>query len=159
MNFDNAFQILLGHEGGYVDHPDDPGGKTKYGITEVVARANGYHGAIEDLPLDVAKRIYRARYWDALRLDEMPAAIRYVAFDSAVNSGVGQAAKWLQRAVRVADDGKIGPQTMAAVARADPLAVRQNMLGQRLRFMTALGVWPSFGRGWAKRIASLLEDA
>lgn len=159
MNFDQAFSILLGHEGGYSDHPDDPGGKTKYGITEVVARANGYHGPIEDLPLDVAKRIYRARYWDGLRLDEMPAAVRYVAFDSAVNSGVGQAAKWLQRAVGVSDDGKIGPQTMAAVAHADPMVVRQNILGQRLRFMTALGVWPTFGRGWAKRIASLLEDA
>lgn len=159
MNFDQAFTVLLGHEGGYSDHRDDPGGKTMYGVAEDTARAEGYTGEMNALPLDVAKRIYRKRYWDAVRADELPAPLRYPMFDAAVNSGPRQAIRWLQRAVLVADDGAFGPKTLAAVMQHDPHALRSQILGQRLRFMASLGAWPSFGRGWAKRIASLLEDA
>jgi lysozyme family protein len=157
MNFNQALAIVLKHEGGYVNHPSDPGGETNYGITKAVAQRNGYHGDMRAIPMDVVARIYRKDYWDAVRADELPAAVRYAIFDGAVNSGPGQAAKWLQRAVGVADDGKIGPMTLAAAKAQDPEALLRKMLAQRLRFMTGLSTFPAFGRGWARRIADLLE--
>ena len=157
MDFNTAFDKLLGHEGDYSNHKDDPGGKTRYGITEAVARAGGYTGDMKALPLDVAKRIYRQAYWDLVRADELPATVRYAVFDAAVNSGAGQAVRWLQRALDVADDGRIGPVTLGAASLANPEALKAAILGQRLRFMTQLSNWPSFSRGWARRIADLME--
>lgn len=157
MNFTTAFEKLLGHEGGYSDHKDDPGGKTRYGITEAVAREVGYRGNMRELPLDLAQRIYKDRYWDAVQAEHLPADIRYAVFDAAVNSGVAQAAKWLQRACGVKDDGVIGPQTIRAANALHPEGLKRKMLAQRLRFMATLANWPAFGRGWANRIADLLE--
>lgn len=157
MNFDQAFDILLRHEGGFSDHAADPGGKTRFGITEAVAREVGYRGDMRELPVDLAKRIYKDRYWDAVRAEELPAAIRYAVFDAAVNSGPRQAIRWLQRAVGANDDGIIGPQTLAAVRAADPERVLRRVLAARLRFMAGLPNWPAFGRGWARRIADLME--
>lgn len=157
MNFDQAFDILLKHEGGFSDHPADPGGKTRFGITEAVAREAGYRGDMRELPVDLAKRIYKDRYWDAVRAEELPEAIRYAVFDAAVNSGPRQAIRWLQRAVGANDDGIIGPQTLAAVRAADPERVLRRVLAARLRFMAGLPNWPAFGRGWARRIADLME--
>ena len=156
MDFDQAFDILLRHEGGFSDHPSDPGGKTRFGITEAVAREVGYRGDMRDLPVGLAKRIYKERYWDAVRADALPEAVRYAVFDAAVNSGPRQAILWLQRAVGVKADGIIGPKTLAAVRTADPEQVLRRMLSARLRFMTDLPTWPSFGRGWARRIADLM---
>lgn len=157
MNFDQAFDILLRHEGGFSDHAADPGGKTRFGITEAVAREVGYRGDMRELPIDLAKRIYKDRYWDAVRAEELPEAIRYAVFDAAVNSGPRQAIRWLQRAVGAKDDGIIGPQTLAAVRAADPERLLRQLLAQRLRFMTGLPSWSAFGRGWARRIADLME--
>lgn len=157
MNFTTAFEKLLGHEGGYSDHKDDPGGKTRYGITEAVAREVGYRGNMRELPLDLAQRIYKDRYWDAVQAEHLPADVRYAVFDAAVNSGVAQAAKWLQRACGVKDDGVIGPQTIRAANALHPEGLKRKMLAQRLRFMATLANWPAFGRGWANRIADLLE--
>lgn len=156
MEFDQAFHQLLGHEGGFVDHPSDPGGATRWGVTERVARANGYTGPMRSLPVEVAKAIYRKDYWDAVRADDVPAAVRYSLFDGAVNSGVKQSVKWLQRALSVAEDGVIGPATLAAAKAADSQAIKAKMLSARLQFMTDLPTWPTFGRGWSRRIASLM---
>jgi lysozyme family protein len=157
MNFTIAFQKLLGHEGGYSDHRDDPGGKTRYGVTEAVAREVGYRGNMRELPLDLAQRIYKDRYWDAVQAENLPADIRYAVFDAAVNSGVAQAAKWLQRACGVKDDGVVGPLTIRAANALHPEGLKRKMLAQRLRFMATLPNWPAFGRGWANRISDLLE--
>ena len=157
MNFDQAFDALLKHEGGYSDHAADPGGKTRYGVTEAVAREVGYRGEMRELPLELAQRIYRERYWDAVKADQLPSAVRYLVFDAAVNSGVGQAARWLQRAVKVKDDGVIGPMTLMAANQSNPEALARRVLAQRLRFMSELANWPAFSRGWARRIADLME--
>lgn len=157
MNFDQAFTKLLGHEGAYSNHSADPGGETMWGVTIAVARANGYTGNMRDLSQDVARRIYKAAYWDKVQADALPAKVRYAVFDAAVNSGPGQAARWLQRALGVADDGRIGPITVAYAKQADPEALAMKMLAQRLRFMTKLTAWSSFSRGWARRIADLME--
>lgn len=157
MDFNRAFDLLITHEGGFSNHPDDPGGATMYGVTEVVARAEGYTGPMRELTLDFAKQVYRKRYWDACRCDQMPDVLRYPLFDAAVNSGPGQAIKWLQAAVGVKADGAIGPVTQQAVNMAAPQPTRQKMIGNRLRFMTQLSNWPSFSKGWARRIAAILE--
>ena len=157
MNFDSAFDTLLKHEGGFSNHAADPGGATRYGVTEAVAREVGYRGDMRDLPLDLAKRIYKNKYWDSIKAEELPPAARYAVFDGAVNSGPGQAIKWLQRSLGVLDDGIIGPKTIAAANAVNPDALRMRMLSQRLKFMASLANWPAFSRGWANRIASLME--
>jgi lysozyme family protein len=156
MNFDTAFDVLLKHEGGFSDHAADPGGKTRFGITEAVARANGYSGDMRELPLARAKDIYRAEYWARVRAEELPPAVRYAVFDAAVNSGVGQSVRWLQRALGVADDGRLGPVTLAAAHAANPVALRARMVALRLHFLTSLATWSAFGRGWTRRCCDIL---
>lgn len=157
MNFSTAFEKLLKHEGGFSNHKDDRGGSTRYGVTEAVAREAGYRGDMRELPLDLAQRIYKDRYWDAVQAESLPPDVRYIVFDGAVNSGVIQAARWLQRASGVKDDGIIGPQTIRASNAMHPDALKRKILAQRLRFMATLANWPAFSRGWANRISDLLE--
>jgi lysozyme family protein len=157
MNFDEAFDKLIGFEGGYSNHPSDPGGETMWGVTKVEATAAGYTGAMKNLPKHLAKKIYRNKYWQAVRADELPDLIRYATFDAAVNSGPVQAIKWLQRALGVTDDGVIGAKTLLAASMASADITLRKMLGQRLIFMAGLSGWPAFGRGWARRIAELLH--
>lgn len=156
MNFDQAFDRLLGHEGGYSNNSADPGGETMWGVTARAARADGYLGEMRLLPRERAKSIYRRKYWDAVRADQLPEVVRFDVFDGAVNSGPVQSIKWLQRAAGAADDGIVGPKTVAAAVAAGPaLAARYN--GHRLRFMADQPTWGSFGRGWARRVASNLQ--
>lgn len=159
MDFDAAFDRLLGHEGGYVNHPNDPGGETNWGITVAVARANGYTGAMRDMPRDFAKQVYRRQYWAAVRGDDLPGALAFQVFDAAVNHGVGQAVKWLQSVVGTTQDGIIGPMTLAAVGKGNPAALTMLYLSARLFFYPKLSTWPTFGKGWANRVAGNLQYA
>lgn len=156
MNFDAAFQHVLKHEGGYVHHPSDPGGATNMGITEAVARRVGYRGPMQDLPVELAKRIYREDYWNAVRADQLPPAVRYAVFDAAVNSGVAQSVRWLQRALGVQDDGVLGPITLSTANQANPDALRARLVAQRLTFLTNLNTFGTFGRGWTRRCCEIL---
>ena len=157
MNFATAFEKLLGHEGGYSNHKDDPGGETMWGITKRVAVQNGYTDDMRSMPVETARAIYKSMYWDAVQAENLPADVRYIVFDGAVNSGVTQAAMWLQRACGVKDDGVIGPQTIRAANALHSEGLKRKILAQRLRFMAGLSNWPAFGRGWARRIADLME--
>lgn len=155
MNFTEALKHVLKHEGGYIDHPNDPGGETNFGITVAVARENGYLGDMRTIPMSVVESIYKRKYWDKVRADEMPESVRFALFDYAVNSGPSAAIRALQRVLGVADDGVLGPMTLAAAqAQSDGLGARLN--GYRLKFMTDLKIWPTFGKGWARRIAENL---
>lgn len=155
MNFELAFQKLIGHEGGYVNDARDPGGETKYGISK-----RAYPGEdITGLTLERAKQIYRRDYWDAVQAEYLPDAVRFDLFDAAVNSGVRQAVKWLQLAAKAEPDGIVGPKTLLAVRMADPQLLAKRFNGQRLRFMTDLKTWPTFSKGWARRIAANLLEA
>lgn len=156
MNFDTAFEKLLGHEKGYSDHPDDTGGKTMWGVSEVVARAFGYRGDMRNLPVELAKTIARRQYWEPVRADLVPDAVRFDLFDAAYNSGAVQAIKWLQRAVYVQADGAFGPRTLMGVQTYDPQAIAARFNGHRLDTLNDLGNWTAFGRGWAQRIAANL---
>jgi len=157
VNFDEAFHHLLGHEGGYSNHEADPGGETMWGVTKVVARAHGYEGLMKDLPVNLAKAIYRKSYWDAVQAESLPPLIRYAVFDAGVNSGPGTAIRWLQEAVGATPDGILGPRTLAAINELSPDGILRRMLAKRLAAMTSMSGWPSFSRGWARRIATLLE--
>jgi lysozyme family protein len=152
IGFDQAFDVLIKHEGGYVDHPSDPGGRTNYGISQ-----RAYPGEdIRNMTIERAKQIYKRDYWDACRCDDLRGDIGFHVFDAAVNSGVRRASLWLQAAVGATPDGKIGPRTIAAANAMDPSDVVRMICGIRLRFMTDLSTWQSFGRGWARRIANNL---
>lgn len=153
-SFDDAFTALLGNEGGYVDNPNDPGGATMWGITERVARAHGYTGAMQDLPQDFAKQIAKACYWDPFQCDQFDPRIGFQVFDAAYNGG--HPAEWLQQAAGVSADGIIGAQTVGAVRAADPMKIVMRFDAYRLQYLGSLNAWPSFGHGWANRIANNL---
>lgn len=157
MNFDTAFELLIGHEGGYSNHPEDPGKETMYGVTARVARRHGYFGPMKDLPLSTAKRIAKQAYWDLVRADELPEQVRFDVFDTSYNSGPVTAIALLQRALGVPDDGVLGPITLRAAREVDPEALARRFNGWRLDFLNDLKTWPSFGRGWAQRIADNLK--
>jgi len=149
MNFDESFKKLIGHEGGYVNDPRDPGGETKYGISK-----RAYPNVdIKNLTLEGAKLIYKRDYWDKCRCDDLPDAVRFDVFDAAVNSGVKQAVLWLQRALDVVADGVIGNITLSMAMKIDEHLLSMKYNGTRLLFMTNLPTWPIYSRGWAKRIA------
>ena len=156
MTFDEAFEALLRAEGGYSDHPADSGGATRFGVTQAVARSEGYKGDMREYPLSDAKRVYRKRYWTALRLEEVPPGIRFDLFDAAVNSGTAQAMKWAQRILQIPDDGKVGPVTIQALNTVNVNKFLAKYNAARLHFLTSLPGWANFGRGWARRIADNL---
>lgn len=153
MNLTQSIKQLLGNEGGFVDHPKDPGGATNYGITQRVAREHGFQGDMRNFPISMALGIYEADYWKPIKADQLPDSLRFHVFDAAVNSGPAQAIKWLQRAAGVAEDGIVGPRTISAASMVTPAKYS----AIRLRFMTGLSTWTTFGKGWARRIADNLE--
>lgn len=155
MTFDEAFDRLMTFEGGYSNNSADPGAETMWGVTARVARAEGFIGDMRSMPKETAKAIARKRYWDPVRCDELPEAIRYAMFDCAYNSGPAQAIKFLQRAVGTNPDGVIGAVTLAAAGNASLASLG----GQRLDFLTSLPTWGAFGKGWTRRIASILQGA
>jgi lysozyme family protein len=168
MNFDTAFERLIGHEGGYTSDPQDRGnwttgkiGKgelkgTKYGVS-----AMSYPG--EDIPrltLDRAKQIYKRDYWGSAGCDLVPEQIKFELFDAAVHAGTTGAIKMLQRALAVIDDGKIGPVTMLAISNTNPYRLAMRFTGHRLDHLNNNPEqWARYGRGWAQRIAENLMAA
>jgi lysozyme family protein len=157
MNFDKSFDRLISHEGGYSNHPSDPGAETMWGVTAKVARECGYFGNMRDLPRETAKRIAKEAYWDRCKADQYAFAIGYQVFDAAYNHGIENAARFLQRAVDVADDGYIGPVTLKAINAMSVTDVLARFNAERLDFYTKLSTWPVFGKGWARRIVGNLK--
>jgi len=155
-HFEKAFADLLKNEGGYSNNPNDSGGATKYGITEKVARENGYSGAMIDLPELIAAMIYRTDYWNPV-FDRFSYAVAFQLFDMTVNSGKTAAVKTAQRSVGVTDDGIMGPITISAIEKTDPLLFALGFNAQRIQFLTALSTWTTFGKGWMNRVANNLK--
>jgi len=155
VTFDQVFDKLINHEGGYIFNPHDPGGETKFGIS----KRSYPHLDIHSLTLADAKTIYRRDFWDRAQCDKLHPDLAFDLFDGAVNSGIGQSIRWLQRAIGVADDGVVGPLTLASINREnDTSAIRARYNGHRLDFMTRLSTWDVFGKGWARRIAFNLQS-
>lgn len=156
-----ALAKVLLSEGAYSNDPVDPGGATNHGIIQTeydrYRKSQGLPTQTVKLISDAeVQSIYRTSYWGASKCDQLPAGVSYVVFDGSVNSGVSQSAKWLQRAVGAADDGQIGPKTIAAVnAFGDADALIDAICDQRLKFLQSLKTWPHFGKGWGARVASV----
>jgi len=156
QNFAESLQKLLVHEGGFVNHPNDPGGMTNLGCTKAVWEEHCGHPVTEKAmmaltPAAVAP-LYKRKYWDKIQGDELPSGIDYAVFDAAVNSGPGRAAKWLQATAGVDVDGSIGPKTLAAVRAIVPSDLVQDYSKRRLSFMMDLPTWGTFGKGWTRRV-------
>ena len=162
-NFEQCFALLLKHEGGYVNNPKDPGGRTNLGVTQRVYEAYVGHSVDEAtmraLTPDVVAPIYKRDYWDACRCDDLPDGVDYAVFDLAVNSGTRRAAKMLQKAVGVTDDGSIGPATLKAVAECNARDLAADICENRLAFLQALPTWATFGNGWGRRVAEVEQMA
>ena len=159
MNFDQAFERLIAHEGGYVNHPDDPGGETNWGITKRVAMAHGYSGDMRKLTREQAKEIYRTAYWQRSGAPGYDPAVGFQVFDIAVNHGIGNAVRMLQRAVGVADDGIVGPRTLSAINSTSVTDLLMLLNAERLEFFAKLTTFDTFGRGWTRRVAGNLKYA
>lgn len=162
-NFDAALKAILHHEGGYVNHPADPGGMTNLGVTKRVWEEWVGHEvdekAMRALTPEIVAPLYKVKYWDKIKGDDLPSGVDYCVFDAAVNSGPGRAVKWLQGCVGVEQDGGIGPKTLAAVAAFDPKELVEDYAKRRLSFLMDLKTWPTFGKGWGRRVAEVQTSA
>ena len=158
-NFDSALEAVLHHEGGFVNHPADPGGMTNLGVTKKVWEEWVGHdvdeAAMRGLTPEIVGPMYKAKYWDKVKGDDLPSGVDYAVFDAAVNSGPGRAAKWLQSCVGVEPDGGIGPKTLAAVAAFDSADLVEDYAKRRLSFLMDLPHWDTFGKGWGRRVAAV----
>lgn len=155
-NFDKCLGYVLEHEGGYVDHPEDPGGRTNRGITQKVYEKHLDRPVTEEemkeLPLEHAKAIYKKDYWDKVCGDDLPNGLDFSVFDWAVNSGPSRAAKVLQKLVDVTADGAIGPLTLAAVDTHSVGDLIGDFGKERELFYRRLSTFGTFGKGWLNRL-------
>jgi lysozyme family protein len=161
--FPHALKTILHHEGGWADHPKDPGGATMKGVTLAVYRE--YLGRdvskeeLRNIPQEHLLNLYKTRYWDKARCDDLPAGVDLVVFDMAVNGGPGRAAKLLQIAVGATPDGAIGPKTLAMVNAEDPTELVKKFSDERRAFYKALPIYATFGKGWLRRVDEVEAEA
>jgi lysozyme family protein len=162
-NFTDSLARVLASEGGFVNHPSDPGGMTNLGCTKAVWEEFVGHPVSEAdmraLTPDLVAPLYKRKYWDKVSGDQLPKGLDYAVFDAAINSGPGRAAKWLQEVAGVTADGAIGPATLAAV-NAKPI---HHLIAQyndkRLQFLEKLPTWGTFGKGWGNRVSHVQSVA
>ena len=162
-NFSKCLDMLLAHEGGFVNHPEDPGGMTNLGVTkkvydEWIGRESTEQEMRDLTPEDVAP-IYKKNYWDRVKGDSLPSGLDWACLDWAVNSGSGRPAKAVQRAVGATQDGAIGPQTLGLIMEKDPEEIINYVYGVRQDFYKSLKTFETFGRGWTRRNKETLHQA
>ena len=162
-NFPKAFAAVLVHEGGYVNNPKDPGGMTNLGCTKTVWEEHCGHPVDEKVmraltPDDVTP-LYRRKYWDKIKGDDLPAGVDYVVFDAAINLGPNRAARWLQACVNTYADGIIGDKTIQAVRNKDAKELIDAYCAYRLAYLKMLQTWQTFGKGWERRVKEVNATA
>jgi|APCry1669192522_1035417.scaffolds.fasta_scaffold00206_5 lysozyme family protein len=164
-NFDRSLALVLKSEGGYSNNPADPGGATQWGITHIDYDAYRKRRGLK--PQDVRRMtpqerddIYRTKYWDGAKCDDLPSGVDYCVFDGAVNSGVAQSVKWLQRAIGgIVVDGHAGDVTIESAKDADPEELVNSVCDQRMIFLRSLRTFKTFGKGWTSRVTSVRANA
>lgn len=162
--YDEALRRLLVHEGGYSNHPSDPGGPTNFGITihdyRMYINPKGTARDVRALKVEQAKKIFRAKYWDALRCDELPPGVDYAVFDYGVNSGIGRAGKVLRRLLALKDSTHVVTDDVVRAAHKRDAAVLVDAIcAERMKFLQALRTWNVFGRGWTRRVQEVRNAA
>ena len=164
--FSEALEVILHHEGGYVNHPKDPGGMTNMGVTKRVYEDFGGEKEMKDLTKEDVEPIYKKNYWDRVKGDDLPEGLDLCIFDFAVNAGPGRAAKFLQKLIGVTQDGGIGPQTLGALQSAIGEDVRiqtremiEKYQNERHNYYQSLSTFETFGRGWTRRVDEVTEKA
>lgn len=162
-NFDDALKAILKHEGGFVNHPKDPGGMTNLGVTkkvweEWVGKAVG-ESEMRALTPETVAPMYRKKYWDAVKADDLPDGLDYLMFDFAINAGPGRAIKTMQKAIGATPDGAIGPKTMAALKAANQGELVEKFSAEKEAFYRSLPTFATFGKGWLRRVAEAKAHA
>ncbi len=162
-NFNSSLSLVLVHEGGFSDHPQDPGGATMKGVTlETFQRFFGADqtvAALKNITQEQLSLVYRSGYWNKCKGDQLPAGLDYSVFDAAVNSGPGSAGRFLQAALGIPQDGAIGQNTLAAIANTQAPTLITGVCDQRLAFLQKLNTFSTFGKGWSKRVDDVREQA
>ena len=162
-NYDHCLEMILHHEGGYVNHPKDPGGETNLGVTKRVYEEWGGTKDMKDLTVEDVAPIYEKNYWGRVKGDELPSGLDLCVFDFGVNAGTGRAAKYLQNLVGAGADGAIGPNTLRQVNEY----VEENGLEETIKayqdarqgYYEQLSTFETFGRGWTRRVKETTEEA
>lgn len=162
-NWQECLETILHHEGGYVNHPKDPGGETNLGVTKRVYEEFGGTKDMRDLTVEDVEPIYKKNYWDRIKADELPSGLDLAVFDWAVNSGTGRAAKKLQSMIGTVADGGIGPNTLRTlndyIDEHGLEATIENYAEVRQDFYESLSTFETFGRGWTRRNEETKEKA
>jgi len=162
-NWEQCFALVLKNEGGYVDNSKDPGGATNLGCTKATWEAWVGHEVTKDnikalTPIDVMP-LYKFKYWDTVKGDDLPMGVDYAVFDFAINSGPFRAAKTLQSVLKVSADGQIGPVTLKALETANSRDVATSVCEARLAFLQSLSTYGTFGKGWSRRVSEVEHTA
>ena len=150
-NFDECLKMLLHHEGGYINHPSDPGGETNLGVTKKVYQEWGGTKDMKDLTVEDVAPIYKKNYWDRCKCDDLESGVDWVVFDWAVNSGTGRSAKAIQKICGASQDGAIGPKTLALIGKQNTQYVIEEFGKIRQDFYESLKTFDTFGKGWTRR--------
>jgi len=163
-NFFRSLSLVLKHEGGFVDHPEDPGGATNKGIThktyaDFLERPLEDVEELKNIPDEHVEMIYKKLYWDKVKGDELPGGVDFSTFDWAVNSGPGRPARVLQSLVGAKEDGVIGPKTMARIKDTDTVVLLNALAKNRADYYRSLKTFDTFGKGWLRRNEETLEAA
>jgi lysozyme family protein len=162
-NFDEALKAILKHEGGFVNHPKDPGGMTNLGVTkkvweEWVGKPVG-EKEMRALTPELVGKMYKKQYWDAVKADDLPDGLDYLMFDFAVNAGPGRAIKIMQKVIGATPDGAIGPKTMQALKNSNQSELVAKFSAEKEAFYRSLPTFGSFGKGWLRRVAEAKTHA
>ena len=162
-NFDKSLELVLQHEGGYVHHALDPGGRTNLGVTQRVWEDYVGHPVDEaemrSLTKELVAPLYRKEYWDAVHGDKLPCGADYLAFDFAVNAGAFRCVKTIQRALNITADGIIGPVTIKAIQDTNAEDFINSFSKAKESFYRSLTTFPTFGKGWFNRVAESKKTA
>ena len=162
-NYDKCLETILHHEGGYVNHPKDPGGETNLGVTKRVYLEHGGTKNMKDLLVEDVAPIYKKGYWDKMKGDELPNGLDLCVFDFGVNAGPGRSAKYLQTMIGTVADGGIGPNTLAKLAEyVEKHGIEkciEDFQGARQDYYEKLSTFATFGNGWTRRVDEMTELA
>lgn len=162
-NWDAIYKMVIANEGGFVNHPKDPGGMTNLGVTRSAWQAylnrDVTEAEMRALTPEIVESFYKDLYWNRIKGDLLPSGVDYATYDFAVNSGPYRAAQYLQEIAGATVDGMIGPKSLEAINACNPEQVADAICDMRLDFLKRLSTFVTFGRGWTDRVSKVKAKA